>query len=256
MTTARHPIHLDRRSVIALIAACVPAATAFARGLARLEVRDVVRRLVEARDGLPADLSRSDLSGLNLSELDFKGADLSHSNLFGADLTDSNLDGANLSHAVLDRATLVRARFSNAVLRDASIRRPSIFSDLHFDKGDLPVFRRCDLSRVTLTARLDGADFSGANLTEARFVVWAERNLGGPPISGLAGCDFSGAILAALDARGVSFAYSVLRDADLSGADLRGADLSYADLEGADLSGALLDGAETYGAKGLGRNAR
>lgn len=241
---------LDRRALISLLAIGAPGA-AFGRQSQRLKVRDVVKMLVATRSGRRPNLSHQDLSGLNLAELDFKGADLSHCNLFGADLTGSDLEGANLAHAVLDRATLVHTRFSRATLQDASIRRPSVYSDMSLDARDLPVFRNADLARARVTARLDGADFTEANLTDASFVVWEERNLGGPPTSGLTRCDFTGARMAGIKVRGISLSGSSFRRADLNGADLRDTDLSYADFEGATLTGANLEGARTEGAKGL-----
>ncbi len=242
---------LDRRAFVCLLAIAAPSVAAFGKEAAKLKVRDVVKMLVEAPESQRPNLSGQDLSGLNLSDLDFKGADLSRCNLFGADLTACNLEGANLSDATLDRATLVQTRFSNATLQNASIRRPSVFADMDLHARDLPIFRNADLARAQITARLDGADFSGANLSEVSFVVWEERNLGGPPTSGLARCNFSGARMNGINVRGLSLSRSVLRGADLSGADLRETDLSYADFEGAKLTGAKLEGARTEGATGL-----
>jgi uncharacterized protein YjbI with pentapeptide repeats len=113
------------------------------------------------------------------------------------------------------------------------------------------MFRNANLAGASITARLDGADFSGANLSGTSFVVWEERDLGGPPTSGLARCDFTSAIMANINVRGLPLTRSVFRNADLTGADLRDADLSYADFEGAKLSGAKLEGALLEGATGL-----
>lgn len=242
---------LSRRVVIGLIAFGLSGAAAFGEAKGKLSARDVVTRLVDARNNSRPDFSQMDLGGLDLADLDFKGADLSGCNLFGADLTASNLEGANLARSILDRATLVRARLSNANLEDASIRRPSVYSDMRLDPADLPVFGNANLARATLTARLDGADFTGATLSGTTFVLRQERDLGGPPTSGLARCNFTGAAMVGINLRGLSLTRSVFRDANLSGADLRDADLSYADLRGAVLSGAKLDGAMLDGAKGI-----
>jgi uncharacterized protein YjbI with pentapeptide repeats len=123
---------------------------------------------------------------------------------------------------------------------------------MRLDAHDIPVFRNANLTRARVTARLDGADFSGATLSYASFVVWEERNLGGPPTSGLARCTFAGARMTGINVRGLSLTHSVFRNADLSGADLRETDLSHADFEGATLTGAKLDGAKLEGTKGLG----
>jgi uncharacterized protein YjbI with pentapeptide repeats len=242
----------NRRAVIGLLAALMPSAAALGGGLGkRLNVREVVTLLKHAERGRPPDLTRCDLSGLNLAELDFKGADLSHSNLFGADLTASNLEHANLSHAILDRSTLVRVRLADANLANASIRRPSVASDLNFDSRDLPEFRNANMAGVQLTARLDGADFSGADLTNASFTLWHERDLGGAPTTGLDRCNFTGARLQSVNMRGLSLTQAIFRDADLRKADLRDTDLAGADLTGALVEAIRLDGARLDDVTGL-----
>ena len=243
MTDGALSKRLDRRKVIGLIALGGTSAMAFAGSAGKLSVREVVVMLMNARDSEPADLSHRDLSDLNLADLDFNGADLTGSNLFGADLTGSNLEGANLSQAVLDRATLVRTRFAHATLQGASMRRPNVFSDMRFDARDLPVFRNANLSGVNFTARLDGADFSGADLSNASFAIWQERDLGGAPTTGLARCNFTAARMRGINMRGLSLRQSSFQNADLSDADLRNTDLTGADLTGAVLKGAKLDGA-------------
>jgi uncharacterized protein YjbI with pentapeptide repeats len=131
------------------------------------------------------------------------------------------------------------------------MRRPSVFSDMRFDARDLPVFRNASMARVRLTARLDGADFSGSDLSGANFTLWEERDLGGAPTTGLIRCNFTEAIMTGANVRGLSLASSVFRNSDLRGADLREADFSGADLTGANLAGAQVDGAKFDGAIGL-----
>lgn len=251
MTDAALSKRFDRRAVIAFAAVAVPSA-AFGRTAGKQSVREVVTLLRDAeKSGRRADLSGRDLGGLNLAELDFKGADLSSSNLFGADLTDSNFEDANLSGVTLDRAVLVRVQFSNANLSRASIRRPSVSSDLRFDSRELPVFRKANLAGVQLTARLEGADFSGADLSNASFSLWHERDLGGAPTTGLDRCDFTGARMRGVNMRGLSLAQALFRNADLREADLRDTDLRGATLTDAKLGGAKLDGARLEGAIGF-----
>jgi uncharacterized protein YjbI with pentapeptide repeats len=246
----------DRRGVLSLIALGGSSAIARAARTNKLTVRDVVTILVKARNGQPPDLSHRDLSDLDLAGLDFKRADLTGSNLFGADLTASNLESANLSRAVLDRATLVRTGFANATLQDASMRRPSVFSDMRFDPRDLPVFRAANMAGARITARLDGADFSGADLSNASFAVWQERDLGGAPTSGLARCNFTGARMRRVNMRGLSLAQASLEKADLRDADLRDTDLTGANFTGAVLKGARLDRAKLDGTVGLSSSPR
>ena len=247
---------LDRRAVIGLIAASLPSSTglgggALERSSTRSSVREVVAALQKTETGGVPDLSHRDLSGLDLADLDFKGADLSHSNLFGADLTASDLEGANLSHAMLDRSILIRTRFTNADLANASIRRPSVASDLNFDARNLPIFRRANLSGAQLTARLDGADFTEADLSNASFSLWHERDLGGAPATGLNRCNFTGARMPGVNMRGLSLVQASFREADLRDADLRDCDMRNADLTGALLDGAKLRGSRLEGATGL-----
>ncbi len=243
---------IDRRAVIAFAVAMVPSAAALGGGAgAKLSVREIVTMLKNTEQGRPPELSRRDLSGLDLAELDFRGADLSESNLFGADLTGSNLEAANLHHAILDRTVLVRTRFTGANLKNASIRRPSVSPDLSFDSRELPIFRRANLAGVQLTARLEGADFSGADLSNASFTLWHERDLGGAPATGLDRCDFTEARMRGVNMRGLSLARAVFREADLREADLRDTDLRSSDLTGALLDGAKLVGARLDGAIGL-----
>lgn len=244
-------LRLTRRTLMSLLVTSLPSLVAFGGQPRMLSARDVVEMLFKATPASPPSLSHADLSELDLADLDFKGADLSGSNLFGADLSRSNLEGANLSHAKLDRSTLMRTRLANANLEGASIRRPSIYSDMSLNPFEVPMLRSVNLSGATLTAHLDEADFTGANLTRTRFIVWAERHNGGPPTTGLARCNFTSATMVGVDVRGVSMTRAIFRKADLTDADLRGADLAYADFEGAILTGAKLEGALLEGAKGL-----
>ena len=84
--------------------------------------------------------------------------------------------------------------------------------DLSMARFKSTLFNGVDFSR----SRLDGSDFSYANLSQAQ--------------------------LQQTSLRSASLVGATLRLANLQGADLRGADLSYADLEGAKLEGANLDG--------------
>jgi uncharacterized protein YjbI with pentapeptide repeats len=121
---------------------------------------------------------------------------------------------------------LVRTKLAGAVMNDTSLRRPSVSSDMRFDAKDLPSFPDADLRRARITARLDGADFSGTNLSGADFSPRSERDLGGAPTSGLARCRFTRAKLVGANLTGLTLALSDLRDADLRRANLSGADLS------------------------------
>lgn len=222
----------------------------------QLTARQVTERLFKATPGAPADLAAQDLRGLDLSGLAFKRARLKGSDLTGVDLTGSDLAGTDLEGASLDRATVSRSDFSGANLEGARLRMMAVSNGLDPIAADAPRFAGANLRQAEIEARLDFADFHGADLSHAKIgrqlALWGSYK----PRSVMIGCDFSGARLV-----GASFEKSVLRfakfaGADLTGADLRESDLSGADLTGADLTGARLggvdlDGAILTGAKGL-----
>ncbi len=203
------------------------------------------------------DYSNSDLSFLDLSNIDFKGATLYRANMFGVDLTHSNLKGANLSGVMLDRAIVVQSDFSGANLSGASLMRPSINISLDRNRADAPKFAGANLRAIRLTAMMDGADFRGADLTDAKLGPHEPRaDISSMPGSLMRGSDFSGAILRRVDLMWAKLAFSKfvgadLRDASLIGADLSRVDFSGADLTGADLTDADLDGAILAGVRGL-----
>ncbi len=110
-------------------------------------------------------------------------------------------------------------------------------------------------------ANMSGADFHGADLSNANFTP-REARAGQGTLSTLAknllkSCDFSKAIM-----RGANFEHAVMTFAHFAGADLTGAkpcrcgpvarpDFTGADLTDANLTGADLDGATLLGVKGL-----
>ena len=109
-----------------------------------------------------------------------------------------------------------------------------------------------NLTDIRVMANMSGADFHGADLTNANFTP-REARPGQGTITTLAknmlkSCDFTKAIL-----RGANFGHAVLTFARFAGADLTGAnltdtDLSRADFTGADLTNADLTGADLDGA--------
>jgi hypothetical protein len=84
-------------------------------------------------------------------------------------------------------------------------------------------------------SRFDGADLTGATLTDTDF---SRASLRGAT---LAGVSASGAIFRGADLSGANLRDALLTDADLRGADLTDADLQGADLHGADLRGVVGD---------------
>ncbi|NOT71710.1 MAG: pentapeptide repeat-containing protein [Hyphomicrobium sp.] len=219
--------------------------------------RQVTEAFHKATAQLPPDFSGRDLSFLDLAGIDFKGASLSGANLYGSDLTKANLKGSNLSGVMLDRASIVSADFSGAILAGASLLRPSINVALDRNPRDAPKFAGANLRGARITAMMDGADFRGADLTDANLGPYDLRaDMSSMPGSILRGSDFSGAILRRADLMWAKLRFSKfvgadLRDVNFAGADLSKCDLSGADVTGANLMDADLDGAILSGVRGL-----
>jgi len=109
------------------------------------------------------DLSGLDLRGLNLAHADLAGADLracdlSDARLFEADLSSADLTDALLCGVYADGATFVAARLVRADFRKS---RRDLFYGTHLIGAD---FRGADVTE----ARFDGARLSGAQFDEPR----------------------------------------------------------------------------------------
>src|SRR4029079_7399574 len=185
-------------------------------------VRDITMALFKAKPGEPLDYSNHNLTYLDLSGLNFKGAKLAKSNLYGADFKDANLRGSDMSGTRLDRATLIRADFSGPHLSGASVLRPTIYTDLTENIADAPRFAGANLTGIRVMANMSGADFHGADLTDANFTP-REVRAGQGTLSTLAknllkSCDFTKAIL-----RNANLDHAVLTFARFASADLTGA---------------------------------
>jgi uncharacterized protein YjbI with pentapeptide repeats len=137
------------------------------------------------------------------------------------------------------------------------MQRPSAYSTLHFDLREAPRFKGSNLRGVRITARLDGADFSGADLSHANIAPYdVHGDITITPRNVLNSCNFSGArmtgaVLTWAQLRFSRFAGTDLRGVDFTHADLSGADLSGADVSGADFTNADLYGVQLAGVKGL-----
>jgi len=242
--SARSRVAMFACMVVAILAAGLKVLPVLA---ADMSARDVTEALVKSSRGAPADFSGRDLTYLDLSLLDFKGAKLSDADLYGTDFMGANLTDADLSFTRLDRAVIIRANFSGANLAEASILRPTVFTDMSFDQDDAPSFRGAMMRRVRVQARMDGADFSNADLTEADFSPYESRAGEGTittvPRNELMNAKFINARMTR-----ANFAQAIMRFADLRGADLTGAILRNTELVGANLEGANLAGADVTGA--------
>lgn len=261
------PFGLCRSVVIATLVLAPAAGIAFAeQPLApvpmhpEINAHAITTLLHKAKAGERPNLSGKFLVYLDLSELNFKGANLARSDFYGTDFTDANLSGVDLSHTRLDRAVLIRTNLSGANLTGATIYRPTIYSDLSTKTSDAPHFSGANLTNVHVQAELSGADFRGADLTNADFFP-LERRPGEGTMSTtytniLKYCDFAGARLHGARMQRTVMWFAKFTGADLTGADFTDADLSSADFAGADISGAVftranLEGARFVGAKGF-----
>jgi uncharacterized protein YjbI with pentapeptide repeats len=230
------------------------ASAAFA---ADMTARDVTLQFHKAEANQRVNLAGKDLSNLDLAGLDFKAAILTKSNLYGVDLTSANLKGADLAGAKLDRAIVIHADFSAANLQDASIVMLSVFSNDMINHAEAPKFTGANLRGARIAARMDGADFRGADLSNARIGPFERTSEAGmAPSSKMLAMNLSGATLNGMDMREVDCTFCRFTGAKLAGArfihvDLSRADFSGADLTDADLSGSNLEGANLSGVKGF-----
>ena len=101
-----------------------------------------------------ANISHSNLSGVDLSKMNLGGADLSYSDLSNAKLNQTNLADANLDHANLTGAQIQQSDLSRANLGFALLTSANLQETL--------------LSKANLTcAKLDQADLTKSNFSEA-----------------------------------------------------------------------------------------
>ncbi|MFM9843022.1 MAG: pentapeptide repeat-containing protein [Dongiaceae bacterium] len=246
MKLARHGLALLLAGAIAL---SVPAAAA-----ADLTVREVVQRLVKARNGPPADFAGLDLSFLDLTGLDFSAANLAGVNLFGSELDHADLSDANLAGAMLDRTVIIGTSFARANRTGVKLRRPAAFTTLAVRKDEAPNFAGANLTGAEIFGKLSAANFSNANLSGAILRQFRPTELLTATRTELIDCDFSGANLSGADLSNVWLTFADFTNANLAMANLTRTDLSKANLTGANISGANLDRADLDGA--IFRNAR
>ena len=115
-----------------------------------------------------ANLSHSNLSGVDLSKMNLGGADLSYTDLSNAKLNQVNLADANLDHAILtgaiiQQSDLSRANLSFANLASANLQQ-SIFSQANLTCANL---NQADLTKSTFSnATIAGATFVNTITTD------------------------------------------------------------------------------------------
>jgi uncharacterized protein YjbI with pentapeptide repeats len=192
-----------------------------------------------------ASLKGADLRGMRLGEADFsfshlEGADFSHpmganrtrlrgahfsfAHLEGADFTDAylkqahfdhgHLSGADFEKAILDGADFRRAHLEEVDFTGATLAGEKTFVRAYLSKADLTCqhFKSFDFTLVDL----DGAELSGADLTDAKFT---RTKLSNADLTGarLDGAKFLRAKLANSDIERATFTAATFERSDLSG---------------------------------------
>lgn len=218
-----------------------------------------------------ANLSDSNLTGIDLRFTKLKGADLSFANLADADLTKAhlvstsliranlvgtNLTEVNLSKVDLEGSNLRKSNLTRANLNGADLNNKDLseanLSGLKLTKKN---FFRTNLSKANLSftdlrfasliganlieANLMGADCRGADFGELSQVITG--NLDPPIRADLTRANCCGTNFTHVNfGEAVSFCGANLTKANFSRLNLEQADFSYADLRDADLSFANL----------------
>lgn len=140
--------------------------------------------LNKAQSASHLDLSNADLRQYVFAtgKLDLQGANLSHSNLSGVDLSKMNLGGANLSYADLSGARLIQvnladanlehANLSGAQLQQSDLSRANLsFANMAGAQMQQAIFARANLTCANLNlADLSKSNFAVTNISGASFV--------------------------------------------------------------------------------------
>ena len=122
------------------------------------------------------DLSNADLRGYPFisGKINLQQANLSHSNLAGVDLSKMNLGGADLSYANLENAKLNQVNLTNADLTHANLNGAELQqsdlsgANLSFALLTAANLQQAVLAKVNLTcANLNQADLSRSNFADA-----------------------------------------------------------------------------------------
>lgn len=200
-------------------------------------------RAVLARAKLDgAKLEKADLSEANLGLASLAGAKAKGAKLEKAQLFQAALDGCDLEEAKLDGADFMECRLDGAKLSKASLAGTTIFraklSTVDFGEANLTkaMFVECDardsdFSKANATSLL----FVGTDASRSKFRGGVCPNLRVVADSSMEGADFEGA-----DLSNANFRKTPMAKANLRGIKAPAADFSECDLRGADLSDAMI----------------
>jgi uncharacterized protein YjbI with pentapeptide repeats len=193
-----------------------------------------------SRSSILQPTRRLQLFGAALEKTNLIGLYAPYADMRKADLKEADLEGANLSHADMRKADLSKANLSGADLTGAQLQGAVItdatlrLADLHGAVIDNITVVDIKWMRVLCIVNHN----LGRNCTDSPNWAWTD----------LRDTNLSQADLAGTDMTGVN-----LTGADLSGAELKGAVLRFADLRGATLprsiNEAITDGALTKAKK-------
>lgn len=109
-------------------------------------------------EGVKANFSNTDLSGIDLKNINLSNADFSNSILSHVDFTNSNLSGANLSNADLSDSKLSQAKLSNADLSGTEIVgvdfSGTVLTNISINYNDLSYFPQRSLEKYAQTFKV------------------------------------------------------------------------------------------------------
>jgi uncharacterized protein YjbI with pentapeptide repeats len=201
-------------------------------------------------------MSGDNLTGLDLSGAKLAGADLTGVNLHGVKLVGADLTRADLSGADLTFAWIMRANFTDARLRGATMQTIVTSTGMDNTPDQAAQFVRADLSDASITVHFSYDDMRGANFSHAHMTVnMANQSMGLLRTefmsAKLDGANFTGAGLGHVTFRFARLNNTRFNGADLCNADFTGAYLTGADFSGATINGATFEGATLTGVKGL-----
>ena len=202
------------------------------------------------------DMSGDDLTGLDLSGANLAGARLPGANLHGVKLVGANLTGADLTKADLTFTWIMRANFTGARLTSATMQTVVTSTGMDNTPDQAAIFVGADLSEASITVHFSFDDMRGANFSQAHMsVIMANQSMGmlrTEFISAkLDGANFTGAGLGHVSFRFAKLKGAHFNGADLSHADFAGAYLTGTDFTDANVQGADFEGATLTGVKGL-----
>jgi uncharacterized protein YjbI with pentapeptide repeats len=150
----------------------------------------------------------------------------------------------------------MRANFTRAVLRKSTMQTVVTSTSMNNTPDQAAIFAGADLSDASITVHFSFDDMRGANFSHAHMsVIMANQSMGLLRTefmsAKLDGADFTGAGLGHVSFRFAKLKGAHFNGADLSDADFAGADLTDAEFTDANVRDATFESAALTGVKGL-----